>query len=272
MTILCAQTTKWGWAACAMLSPLHHTGMTTGQSSGIAGPFVRKLRHGARLTSDDEALLADLVQGVRRVHARGDIVREGDQALSLILEGWACNYRQLENGKRQIISLFVPGDLCQPFGILPRFLDHSFAAITPVTLAQVSLAAIRNAARASPLIEEALWWDLLVAAATNRERVVSLGRRTAAERFGHLLCELQLRLSLVGLADEAGYDLPITQADLADLLGLSVVHVNRSLRDLRRSGLMSLSGRRLAFRDLDKLRAASLFDPQYLHLDDTVLP
>jgi CRP-like cAMP-binding protein len=200
-------------------------------------------------------------------------VLEGDEArgLTLVLEGWACAYRRLENGKRQIISLFLPGDLSQPFGVLPSYVDLSLGALTPVTLAQVPLPAIRGAARASAHIETALWWDLLVAAAIDRERVVSLGRRTAAERLGHLLCELHLRLSLVGLADETGYDLPVTQADLADLLGLSTVHVNRSLQELRGTGLMSLKGRQLIFHDLEGLRAASLFDPAYLHLDGSAL-
>ncbi len=236
----------------------------------MASRFVRKLRHGAGITAEDEARLAGLVQGVRQVGARGDIVLEGEEArgLVLVLEGWVCNYRQLENGKRQIVSLFVPGDLCQPFGILPRFLDHSLGAITPVTLAQVPLHAIQAAAQASPRIAEALWWDLLVAAAIDRERVVSLGRRTAAERLGHLLCELHVRLTMVGLADETGYDLPVTQGDLADLLGLSTVHVNRSLQDLRGAGLITLKGRRLAFRNLQGLRAVSFFDTTHLHLDE----
>lgn len=249
------------------------TNMSISNEYGLVSRFVRKLRHGARLTPDDEGLLARLAQGARHVPARGDIVLEGDEAQSLVLvlEGWACSYRQLENGKRQIVSIFLPGDLCQPFGVLPRFLDHSLGALTPVTLAQIPLCAIRSAARASARVEEALWWDLLVAAAMDRERVVSLGRRTAAERFGHLLCELHLRLSLIGLADETGYDLPLAQADLADLLGLSTVHVSRSLQELRGTGLMSLKGRRLTFHDLEGLRTASLFDPNYLHPTGAVL-
>jgi CRP-like cAMP-binding protein len=92
-------------------------------TTGMASAFVGKLRHGARLRPDDEAHLASLVQGVRRVDARGDIVQAGDEgrSLTLVLEGWACSYRQLENGKRQIVSIFLPGDLCEPFGVLPRF-------------------------------------------------------------------------------------------------------------------------------------------------------
>jgi CRP-like cAMP-binding protein len=233
----------------------------------MPNPFVRKLRHGADLTEADEAILLDLAQPLRRIEARGDIVREGTEprALVLVVEGWACRYKQLENGKRQIISFFLPGDLCEPFGILPRFMDHALGALTPVAVAHIQPGAIRNAARASRCIEEALWWDLLAAVAADQERVVSLGRRSAAERLGHLFCELQLRLAMVGLADPDGYDLPVTQVDLADLLGLSSVHVNRSLQELRATGLLSLKGRRLTIHDLKSLQEASLFDPGYLH-------
>jgi CRP-like cAMP-binding protein len=140
-------------------------------------------------------------------------------------------------------------------------------ALTPVTFAPVSLAAVQGTARASSRVEEALWWDLMVAAAIDRERIVSLRRRTAAERLGHLLCELHLRLDMIGLANGVGYDLPITQADLADLLGLSTVHVNRSLQELRGTGLMSHKGRQLTIHDLDEFREVSLFEPAYLHLD-----
>lgn len=236
----------------------------------MAHPFVRKLQHGASLCKQDQDVLTGLTQSVRRIGARQDILEEGTEprSLRLILDGWACRYRLLSNGKRQIISFFVPGDLIEPFGVLPRFCDHSLGALTPVALATISLTAIGSAARLSPRIEEALWWDLLVASAIEREHVVSLGRRSAAERTGHLFCELQLRLAMAGLTDGLSYEMPVTQADLSDLLGLSTVHVNRSLQELRRLGLISLRGRRLTIHDLDGLQELSFFDATYLHVDE----
>uniref|UniRef100_E6VKH7 Transcriptional regulator, Crp/Fnr family n=1 Tax=Rhodopseudomonas palustris (strain DX-1) TaxID=652103 RepID=E6VKH7_RHOPX len=232
-------------------------------------PFLRKLRHGARLTKDSEELLVRLTQSTRAVGAREDVVPFGGEPryLPLVLDGWACRYITLENGRRQIVSLFLPGDLCEPFGVLPRFMDHGVAALTPVVIAQIRPEAIRAAASASPRIEEALWWDLLVASAIDREHLVSLGRRTATERLGHLFCELHLRLTMIGLVDEdeISYDMPVTQADLGDLLGLSMVHINRSLQELRRTDMISLRGRRLTIRDLDGLRELSFFDNGYLH-------
>ena len=230
-------------------------------------PFVRKLRHGANLDPEDERLLISLAQSVRSIGAREDILTDGAQvrSLPLIVEGWACRYKLLTNGKRQITALLVPGDLCEPFGVMRRCVTYSIGALTPIVLAPVSLDAIRGVARDNPRIEAALWWDMLTGSAIEREHVVSLGRRSASERTGHLFCELHLRLAMVGLADDAGYTLPVTQADLGDLLGLSAVHVNRSLQELRRTGLISLRERRLTIRNLAELREFSLFDTAYLY-------
>lgn len=229
--------------------------------------FVRKLGHGARLTEEDEQVLTDLARPVRTIGPRTDIVAEGSEPrfLPLVVDGWACRYKVLENGKRQVIFLYLPGDICEPVGKLPRVVAHPVGALTTVAFAPVSPAAVVDAARSRPRIEEALWWDLLLASAIEREHVVNLGRRQAPERMGHLFCELHLRLAMVGLVDGLAYDLPITQADLGDLLGLSAVHVNRSLQELRKSGLITLRGRRLKIHDLDELRAFSLFDAAYLH-------
>jgi CRP-like cAMP-binding protein len=232
-------------------------------------PFIRKLRHGASLTSVDEQILAELAHSVHQAEARRDLSFEGEapRTLVLILEGWACRYKQLENGRRQIISVFIPGDLCEPFGVLPQFMESSIATLTPAVVARVPLDEIRKATQVSLRIEEALWWDLLTATALDRERVVSLGRRSASERLGHFFCELYFRLGAAGLVEQREYEMPITQADLADLLGLSVVHLNRSLQELRGAGLISLRGRRLRILNLERLKSACFFDEAYLHHD-----
>lgn len=230
-------------------------------------PLISKLRHGARLTQEDEAVLAEFVRS-ERMAERGDILPEGaiPRSVIVISKGWACRYKQLETGKRQITSLLLPGDLCEPFGTLPPVMDHTLAALTPVLLARVPVIAIRTAARNSSAIEDALWWDLLLSEGIHREHMISLGRRTATERLGHLFCEVRMRLAMVGLADEVSCGFPLTQLDLADLFGLSAVHVNRSLQELRGDGLLSLRERRLVIHDEPALRALSMFDPAYLQL------
>ncbi len=230
-------------------------------------PFVRKLRHGVLLTEGDLAVLAGVIEPTHRV-GRGDIMRDGAEPRSvvLIIEGWACRYKQLENGMRQITSVLLPGDLCQPFGALPPRMDYSLTALTSVLLAHVPLQAIRTAAQASARIEQALWWDLLLSDALHREHVVSLGRRSATERLGHFCCEMLFRLGMVGLVEQSSCDMPLTQADLADIFGLSAVQVNRSLQELRRGGFLSLQNRRLTVHDVQALRELSLFEPQHLAL------
>jgi CRP-like cAMP-binding protein len=246
-------------------------GVRDGQShvpkqASMSRPFISKLKHGAHLEPKDEETLGNLARPAISIDARSDIVADGDEprSLPLILDGLACRYKVLENGKRQITRLFIPGDLCQPFGVLLRFMDHSLGALTRVVFSPVSLNEIGDAARANTRIQEALWWDLLTSLSLDREHKVSLGRRSASERVGHLFCELYNRLGMVGLIDGKSYDMPVTQADLSDLLGLSPVHVNRSLQELRKSGLISLSGRKVTIHDLGSLREFSFFDQAYL--------
>jgi CRP-like cAMP-binding protein len=230
--------------------------------------FVRKLGQGTRLSASDEKALEPLLQHVQSAESGRDLEVEGlsSRSLVLVLDGWACRYKQLEDGRRQIISLFVPGDLSEPFGTLPSLKDSSIGALTPLTYARLQPEELQRIARENAGIHQALWWDLLVTMSMQDERVVSLGRRSASERLGHLFCELCARLDLVGLAEGNTFDMPMTQADLGDLLGLSTVHVNRSLQELRGSGLISLRNRRLIIHDVEELGAISLFDPAYLHV------
>lgn len=230
--------------------------------------LVRKLRHGAALTGDDERLISSLIPPARSVAAHTELWATGDdepRVLPVLLDGWACRYRMLENGNRQIVSLIVPGDLAEPFGVLPDFADYSVMTLSSATVAGIAPSALRSAAHGSPTIERALWWDLLMATNIEREHLVSLGRRSAAERLAHLICELHLRLTLVDQVNANTFNLPMTQAELADTLGLSAVHLNRSLQDLRSLGLISLRDRRLTVHDLEGLRQLASFNPLYLH-------
>ncbi|GJE06105.1 MULTISPECIES: Crp/Fnr family transcriptional regulator [Methylobacterium] len=235
----------------------------------MTSPFVQKLRHGACLTEEDALLLDQLARPVHVAQAHHDILMEGDppHTLTLILEGWACRYKQLDDGRRQIIALFLPGDLCEPYGILPHFMDHSLGAITAIRYARIRPDEMRALARANARIEEALWWDMLLQSAMQHEQTVSFGRRLAAERLAHFICELRLRLALVGLADETGFELPLIQSQLADAMGLTAVHINRTLMELRAAGLIELQRKQLTIRDPEALRNLAVFDPVYFHLD-----
>ncbi|MEH3147634.1 MAG: Crp/Fnr family transcriptional regulator [Methylobacterium frigidaeris] len=232
--------------------------------------LISKLEQFTRLSvADKQALETVAGEKRRRIGPREDIIREGDDPayVNLILEGWACRYKQLEDGRRQIISFFLPGDLCDTHIYVLREMDHSIGALTPVTFAEISRETLTRVTAEHSRITQALWWDTLVTAAIQREWTVNLGQRSAAERLGHLLCELFIRLRGVGLTDGNSCVLPVTQADLGDAMGLSNVHINRTLQELRGTGLIVLKGRQLTIPNLAALQAASLFSPNYLHLD-----
>lgn len=236
----------------------------------MGNPLVRRLEQFTRFSAEDRAVLDRAAGGVQRhLGPRTDLIREGDRpdGVNLVLSGWACRYKQLEDGRRQIISFFVPGDLCDYPMYLLREMDHSVGTLTPVTFTQIPRAAMEDLTGRHPRIGRALWWETLVCVAIQREWTVSLGQRDAAERIGHLLCELFLRLRCVGLTRDDSCDLPLTQADLGEAMGLSTVHVNRTLQHLRGAGLIALKGGVLTIPDFRALQDASLFNPNYLHLE-----
>jgi CRP-like cAMP-binding protein len=235
----------------------------------VSNPLVRKLENFVRLSPEEKQALEKIAQPARRLGAREDVIRDGERPrhVHVVLEGWACRYKQLEDGRRQVISIFLPGDLCDPHVFVLRKMDHSLGTLTPVVLAEISETAIREVAVQYPRVAEALWWEVLVTAAIQREWTVSLGQRLATERLGHLFCELFLRLRAVGLTNETSCEFPITQADLGDAMGLSTVHINRTLKELRAASLIRLRGRQLTIPDFSALQAASLFDASYLHYE-----
>ena len=230
-------------------------------------PLTCKLQHYVRFSDADRIWLTDALVPTRTILARSDIIREGDdpRAVNVILEGWAYRYRQLKDGRRQIVSILLPGDLCDPHIFLLDRMDHTIGTITPVTLAQIPRRAMQDLSARSAVLDEALMREALATAAVQREWTVSLGRRSAIERLAHLFCEVHARLEAVGLADAAGCPFPLIQSDLADALGQTPVHINRTLQDLRGTGLISLSKRRLTIHDRAGLAEFAEFDPTYLH-------
>jgi CRP-like cAMP-binding protein len=206
---------------------------------------------------------------VREIGPRRDVIREGDKprAVNIVIEGWACRYKQLPDGRRQIVHFFLPGDLCDANVFLLREMDHSIGAITSLRYAEISPPDFEDLQLRSPRITQALWWHELVNAGISREWITNVGQRTAFERIAHLFCELYHRLRIVGRTENGSCAFPLTQMDLADATGLTAVHVNRTLQELRRQGLIELQGKRLNIPDLGALERVSMFNPNYLHLD-----
>ena len=206
---------------------------------------------------------------MRELPARRDLIREGEKpkAVNLVLQGWACRYKQLPNGRRQTVHFFIPGDLCDANVFILDQMDHGIASITQLRYGEIGAAEFEAIMARSPTLTRALWLNELVNASVAREWVANVGQRSAIERIAHVFCEMFVRLESLGLTEGTSCDWPLTQSDLADATGLTPVHVNRTLQLLRSQGLIELRGRRLLVHDLDGLKRLSMFNPNYLHLE-----
>lgn len=232
-------------------------------------PLIRKLEAFGPLPDRDKRALELATRRTRRVSAGRDLVREGDRPTEcqLILEGFAYRHRTLEDGQRQIMSFEIPGDLCDLHGFLMGRADHGITTLTPCMVAALPHEALADWVESRPAMARALWRSTLVDAAISQVWLCNIGRRTARGRVAHLLCEVLRRLQAAGLAGDGGCTLPIPPAEIADALGLSAVHVNRTLRRLHSEELVTAGDEQVAIDDLPGLQAAGGFDPAYLFLD-----
>jgi CRP-like cAMP-binding protein len=198
-----------------------------------------------------------------------DIIREGDRPTEsiLLLEGFAARYNLLRKGKRQITALHIPGDFVDLHSFLVKKMDHAVLAITPCSVGFVPHETLREISENYPHLTRLLGVNLAVDAAIHRHWIVSLGRRSALEHAAHLLCEMFLRLRAVGLTEDDSFKLPLTQAELGDSLGLSTVHVNRVVQELRAKGLITWRGETLVIDDWKRLQELAEFDPTFLSLE-----
>ena len=233
-----------------------------------SSPLVTKLSHFMPLSVEDVRVLDALCVNEERFEADTDIVVEGDVPCSafVLTHGMACRYRLLPDGKRQILTFLIPGDVFDLHGFLLKAMDHSIGTLAPTRLAAIARATVFDLFEHHPRIGAALWWSALQEEAINRERIVALGRRSSRGRVAYLLCELVWRQRAVGLSADHAIQLPLTQVELADALGLTAVHINRILRAFRQENLITLAGRRLTLLDIERLQEIAGFNQDYLHL------
>ncbi|GGB69139.1 Crp/Fnr family transcriptional regulator [Blastomonas aquatica] len=229
--------------------------------------FIKKLQGLAQLTANDKAALLDATSAPRAYAARQDLIREGDEPgpMFVVLEGWVCRYKILPTGTRQILAFLMPGDACDLHIKLLAEMDHSIQAITPSLVATVSRDRMNAMLDGHPNIAKAMYSAQLVDEGILRAWIVSMGRRSSTERVAHLICELYLRARSIGLTGEGHFDLPLSQLVLADALGMTAVHINRVLKELRLSGAMALNRGSVTILDPVKLIHVAGFDENYLH-------
>lgn len=234
----------------------------------LSHPLIRKLENHTTLSEAEKAALLAAPSAFRTFAPREDIIREGQppEAVMLVLTGFAARYRTLPDGRRQVVGYLVPGDVCDMHVDVLTRMDHSISAVTSATVACLEHQSVLELLDGFPRLARALWWVTLVDGALARAWVVNLGQRSALERTAHLFCELFHRLRAVELTRGTRCELPMTQTDLGEALGLSAVHVNRTLQELRRETLITLEDRELDIRNLPALEAIAMFDSAYLHL------
>ena len=260
------------WPPVSPMIPTHHPGWPEGRGGGVTEPGARLLLHKLEqfgtLSAEELGLLRTLSPRVVTVGHDQDVLQVGDRAThcSLLLEGFLCRYRMLEDGRRQITSFHVPGDIPDLTVLLDEQVDYALSTLTPVKIAVLPRTTLLSWIERSPRLGFLFWKATLLDAAIQREWAVNLGRRTAYESVAHLLCELVARLDAGGLVRKRTCDLPITQTELADATGLSTVHVNRTLQQLRGERLLEWRGGTLAVSDWQGLSDAAGFDPAYLQL------
>jgi CRP-like cAMP-binding protein len=233
----------------------------------VTNPFIQKLSGLADLTGSDADALARATAHPRRYAARQDLIREGDETgpMFVVLEGWVCRYKILPSGTRQIMAFLMPGDCCDLHIKLLAEMDHGIQAITTSMVATVTQAEMQTMMHDHPNIARAMYTSQLVDEGIMRAWIVSMGRRSATERVAHLICELYLRARNIGLTGEGEFSLPLSQLVLADALGMTSVHINRVLKELRLAGAMAVKRGSVTILNPGMLVQIAGFDENYLH-------
>jgi CRP-like cAMP-binding protein len=236
----------------------------------VTNPFLLNLERRDRLSDAERRIVEGLSHRQRRIAAKRDIVREGDRPSEscLVLSGFSARYNVLGDGRRQITAIHIPGEFIDLHSLLLARLDHSVVALTDCIIATVPHDYLRELTQTEPHFTRMLWLLTVTDAAVFRQWLVASGRLSSVGQIAHFLCELFARLQVIGMTEGFTFRLPISQAELSDAMGLSVVHVNRTLQELRRRGLIIWEGEEIRILDWEGLQRVGEFDPTYLNLEN----
>lgn len=241
--------------------------------NSITEHITKQLARRVALSKEDRGAIAALPFVIREIAPTSYLVREGERPTrcAFLVDGYCFRQKLTTDGARQIVSLHVPGDFLDLQNLFLRESDHNVQALTRGTVAEIEIVALRELVQNHPALASAFWIEALVEASIFREWIVNVGRRNAHERVGHLLCEFALRLEAAGMSPDRAYELPMTQEQLGDAVGLTPVHVNRVLKTLALRELIGRDRRQIRIIDWPALRDASDFNPRYLHLAQTAM-
>ena len=228
-----------------------------------------KLRRRHEISAEEERAIRGIIAEVRTYPRHRAVIRAGEELNQslLLVSGWLARVRDLAAGQRQVSELHVAGDFADLHSYTLKRLDHDVAAITNCEIAVVPHERLDKLFEHHPRLQRIYWFNTNLDAAIHREWAVSLGRRSALSRLAHLFWELNIRLGIVGLAEDGSYELPLTQEDLSECLGMTAVHINRSLQELRARDLIRVQHKRVTILQPDELANVAEFNPAYLYLD-----
>ena len=231
-------------------------------------PFFRKIRLRDELGIEEQRAIAAAADRRVRFGAGEDLVQEGSRPTHsmLVAEGFTCRYRLVAEGERQLTAIHLPGDFVDLHSFLLKEMDHSVGALTDCTIITFPHERLVKVTERFPHLTRLLWLLTLLDGSIHREWLIGMGRLSAPQRTAHLMCELYTRLEVLGLAAGHRFNLPVTQAAVADAVGISTVHINRVLQEMRQRNLISWDGGFVEILDWDALAEAGEFDDLYLHL------
>ena len=237
--------------------------------STVIEHILKRFSSRVELTGDARAKIANLPIKIRTLEPSTYLLREGQRPLrcAFIVDGFAYRQKLTPNGEREIVSILMPGEFIDVQNLYLEESDHDIQALTRVTVADIPITALRGLAETYPAVNQALWIDALVESSIHREWLLNIGRRNAKTRMAHLLCEFCVRLRTSDVGQTRAYELPMTQEQLGDALGLTPVHVNRVLKALESDGLIVRRKRQVNVVDWPALRDAAEFNERYLHLE-----
>ena len=241
-------------------------------SDTIRAALVRRLRTFSGISDDDVKEIEALPIAVRQYPAEKPVVRDGERATDccLIADGFCARSKTISSGKRQILSIHIPGEIPDLMSLFLHVMDHDLSTLTPCTLGFIRHETLRKLHQRSPGVAEMFWRDTLIDAAMFREWIVNVGQRPAPARLAHVMIELRERLRVIGRLDGNSFEMPLTQEQIGEALGITGVHANRVIKQLRQEGIVELHRGRVTVLDEQKFLDLADFDGRYLHQSPTL--
>jgi CRP-like cAMP-binding protein len=241
-------------------------------SDPVSAALVKRMRTLDAVSDDDVAAIHALPISVRDYPAGRAVARDGERATDccLIVEGFCIRSKTIADGKRQILSIHIPGEIPDLIGLFLHVMDHDLSTLTASRLGLIRHEALRELHRRRPAVAEMFWRDTLIDAAMFREWIVNVGQRSAPARLAHVMMELRERLRVIGRLERNSFEMPLTQEEIGEALGITGVHVNRVIRQLREEGIVELHRGRVTVLDESKFQELADFDHRYLHQSPTL--